>query len=166
MTPSDRRLCHLRRSVHLAEPIDQVFAFFADAANLQRMTPPWLDFRIVTPPPIRMCEGALIDYRLKVRGLPMRWRTRIDAWEPPYRFADTQVRGPYSVWMHEHRFEPAPDGGAYCHDHVRYRVPGGPLAPLLHRLWVRRDVEAIFDYRTRQLAKLFSARDDDARTAA
>jgi ligand-binding SRPBCC domain-containing protein len=110
-----------------------------------------LDFRVVTPEPIEMQVGTLIDYRLKLRGLPFGWRTRITAWEPPHRFEDTQLKGPYRLWVHEHTFEPHPQG-TLCTDRVRYAVPGGPL---VHWLLVRRDVEAIFDYRERVLRDIF-----------
>lgn len=128
-----------------------MFPFFADARNLERITPPWLRFRILTPGPIEMRVGALIDYRLRIRGVPVRWRTRIAAWEPPHRFVDEQVRGPYRRWVHEHTFEPT-DGGTLCRDRVEYAVPGGAL---IARLLVRPDVERIFAYRRAVLASLF-----------
>ena len=124
-----------------------VFPFFADAANLERITPPWLRFRIPTPLPIDMRAGALIDYRLRLRGVPVRWRTEITAWEPPHRFVDEQLRGPYRWWVHEHRFEPI-EGGTLATDRVEYGVPGGRLA---QRLLVGRDLERIFRYRQQAL---------------
>jgi ligand-binding SRPBCC domain-containing protein len=129
---------------------EAVFDFFADAANLQVITPDWLRFRILTPRPIVLCAGALIDYRLRIHGLPVRWRTEITAWEPPHRFVDEQRRGPYRLWIHEHRFTPQ-EGGTLCSDHVRYAVPGGEI---VHRLWVRRDVEKIFAFRRQKLIAL------------
>ena len=135
----------------LPRPRAEVFPFFADAANLERLTPPWLEFRILTPRPVAMREGALIDYRLRIRGVPVRWRTRIAAWEPPDRFVDEQVRGPYRLWVHEHLFVER-DGGTLCRDEVRYAVPGGAL---VDRLLVRPDVERIFAWRRRALAELF-----------
>jgi ligand-binding SRPBCC domain-containing protein len=135
----------------LPRPLAELFPFFADAANLERITPPWLSFHVLTPAPVEMRPGALIDYRLKVRGIPLRWRTRIAVWEPPGRFVDEQVRGPYRRWVHEHTFlERA--GGTLCRDHVRYAVPGGEL---VHRWLVRPDVERIFAYRQQALARLF-----------
>ena len=130
---------------------EALFPFFADAANLDALTPPWLHFRIVTPPPIVLREGALIDYRLRVRGLPLRWRTRINEWNPPHTFVDEQVRGPYRLWIHVHLFE-AHDGGTLATDHVRYAVP---FDFLVHRWLVRRDVESIFQYRAEALRKRF-----------
>ena len=137
----------------LPQPVEKVFAFFSDPANLDAITPPWLSFRTVTPMPITMGNGTLIDYRLKVRGLPMGWRSRISAWEPPHRFIDEQIRGPYSLWIHEHTFT-AKDGGTAIGDRVRYATP---FDFLVHRLMVRPDIERIFAHRTHVLSKLFGA---------
>jgi ligand-binding SRPBCC domain-containing protein len=123
-------------------PPEEVFPFFADAGNLERITPPWLRFRIVAAPQ-RLDLGSLIDYRLRVRGVPVRWRTEITAWEPPHRFVDDQVRGPYRWWRHEHLFEDV-DGGTRAVDRVDYAPPGGRVA---NRLLVQRDLERIFAYR-------------------
>jgi len=133
-------------------PPDQLFPFFADAANLDAITPSWLHFQIVTPLPIAMKTGALIDYRLRVRGLPVRWRTRISAWQPPYRFMDEQLRGPYRQWIHEHTFE-AREGGTLARDRVCYAVP---LDFLLHRWFVRPDIERIFRFRSEALRRRFA----------
>jgi len=129
----------------------ELFPFFADAGNLDALTPPWLHFRIVTPTPIAMCEGALIDYRLRVRGVPLRWRTRINVWQPPHRFVDEQLRGPYRQWIHEHTFE-ASRRGTLARDHVRYAVP---LDFLMHRWFVRPDIERIFRFRSEALRRKF-----------
>jgi len=141
----------LRSELWLPRPLDDVFPFFADASNLQKITPPWLDFRIATPGEIEMREGALIDYRLKVRGIPLRWRSEIAVWEPPWRFVDKQVRGPYRLWNHEHRFEEK-DGGTLVIDEVEYSVYGGEL---IRKLLVARDVQKIFDYRTERMREIF-----------
>jgi ligand-binding SRPBCC domain-containing protein len=135
----------------LPRPRAEVFPFFADAANLQAITPPWVGFTIVTPLPVEMRVGAIIDYRLRIRGLSVRWKTEITAWDPPFRFADEQRKGPYRQWIHEHHFEEK-DGGTLVIDHVRYRAPGGQL---VERLLVRPDVERIFAFRKQRLAELF-----------
>lgn len=135
-----------------------VFPFFSDAGNLERLTPDSLKFEIITPQPIEMKAGALIDYRLKIRGLPVKWRTEISVWEPPFCFVDRQVRGPYRWWIHEHRFEER-DGGTWCTDTVRYGVPGGAL---INWLVVERDVRKIFEFRQRQLMNLFGANENSA----
>ena len=150
------RLREFTAALWLPLPPSEIFPFFSNAANLDAITPPWLDFRIVTPPPIAMCEGALIDYRLRVHFLPLRWRTRINIWEPPYRFVDEQVRGPYYQWIHEHTFEPSA-GGTLARDFVRYAAP---LDFLTHRWLVRPDVEKIFAYREQALLKRFSSLQD------
>ncbi len=132
---------------------EEVFPFFSDAGNLERITPELLQFHVVTPLPIEMRDGALIDYRLKVHGFPIRWRTRIESWDPPRQFVDTQLRGPYALWYHKHRFMPA-DGGTLCVDEVDYRPRGGPLASLINRLFVQKDVTAIFHYRQRVIREI------------
>ena len=130
---------------------EEVFPFYSDAFNLEELTPPMLRFRVNTPPPIEMRAGVEIDYRLKLHGLPMRWRSRITAWEPPYRFVDEQVRGPYRRWVHEHTFTPQ-DGGTLIRDVVEYDVLGGWI---IDRLMVRPDLRKIFAYRQEQLARIF-----------
>lgn len=142
-------------TMRLNAPIDEVFAFFADARNLEAITPPFLRFVVLTPAPVTMAPGTLIDYRLSLRGLPVRWRTRIDVWEPPFRFVDVQIRGPYRLWHHEHTF--SGEGNAtICLDRVRYAVPGGPgLERLIERIAVRGDVRRIFAYRHDRLVERF-----------
>lgn len=130
---------------------NEVFDFFADAFNLEAITPPWLSFSVKTPAPIVMSTGTLIDYRLRLHGIPITWQTLISVWEPPFRFVDQQLRGPYRVWHHEHTFEEQ-DGGTLVRDTVDYAVPGGAF---IHWLLVRRDVSRIFDYRTQQLKAYF-----------
>lgn len=151
--PQDRGLFRLESELLVAAPLEDVFAFFANARNLETMTPPWIRFRIDTPQPIDMHAGTVIDYRLRIRGLPLRWRTVIPIWEPPQRFVDEQVRGPYRYWRHEHRFEQC-DGGTLVSDTVDYRVPGGRL---VNRWFVQPDVERIFRYRLAKLAEVFRA---------
>ncbi|TSA39636.1 CDP-paratose 2-epimerase [bacterium] len=136
----------------IAKPLDEVFAFFSDVANLERITPPFLNFKILTPG-VEMTLGARIDYQIRLHGLPIRWKTRISAWEPPFRFVDEQLSGPYRQWIHEHTFKAVP-GGVLMRDLVRYAVPGGVLAPMIHGLFVRRDLERIFAYRQAHIEKI------------
>ena len=142
----------LERTQVLPRPPGEVFAFFAEARNLEAITPAWLRFRILEAPE-RLGRGAALRYRLRLFGAPIGWRTEIAGWAPPRGFTDVQVAGPYPLWVHEHRFTPA-DGGTEVYDHVRYRVPGGPLAPLAQRLFVRGWLDEIFDYRRDRLAEL------------
>ena len=145
----------LQRTQVLPARPDEVFAFFADARNLEAITPSFLRFRVVTPGPITMREGALIDYRLRLHGIPIRWRTRIEVWEPPLRFVDAQLRGPYRSWRHEHTFSAAPGGGTLMRDRVDYELPLGPLGAIAHALFVRRDLARIFDHRASAVASYF-----------
>jgi ligand-binding SRPBCC domain-containing protein len=130
---------------------ESLFLFFTDAANLDAITPPWLHFEILTPLPITMREGALIDYRLRLRGIPLRWRTRINLWRPPQLFVDEQIRGPYRKWVHEHVFEPK-DGGTSVRDKVRYAVS---LDFVVNQWLVRPDIERIFQFRAEALKRRF-----------
>ena len=132
---------------------EEVFSFFANAHNLESLTPPWLQFQVVTPDPIEMRAGTLIDYRIRLHGFPIRWRTEITVWEPPHRFVDVQLKGPYRLWHHTHTFQEA-EGGTLCGDQVRYRPWGGAL---MNWLFVERDIERIFRYRQRRLKELFGA---------
>jgi len=138
----------LRREQWIPRPLDEVFAFFSDARNLGEITPSWLGFRILTPGPIRIAAGTRIRYRLSWHGIPVNWTTEIRQWEPPFRFVDVQLEGPYRLWHHTHRFE-SKDCGTRMTDIVRYRLPFGIVGRGVHFLKVRRDVERIFDYRFR-----------------
>ncbi|MEZ6187365.1 MAG: SRPBCC family protein [Planctomycetota bacterium] len=140
--------------------LDDVFAFFADARNLEALTPPWLQFQILTEGEIPMQEGALIDYRIKLHGVPLRWRTRISAWEPPGFFVDEQIKGPYTLWRHAHTFEALDAETTRVLDRVDYAHWGGPL---IERWFVRPDLERIFAYRAEALARRFGAREPAAR---
>lgn len=134
---------------------DEIFEFYADAFNLEAITPPWLRFRVVTPPPIHMAAGTLIEYRLALHRIPLRWLTRIEAWEPAERFVDVQVRGPYRLWHHTHTFE-RHEQGTRIRDRVRYALPLGVLGELAHGVLIRRELERIFDFRGRALAQRFT----------
>src|SRR5690349_12360392 len=128
----------LERTQRVELSIAETFAFYGDALNLERITPPWLGFEVTTPRPIEMGVGTLIEYRLKLHRVPIRWRTRIEAWEPPRRFVDAQVKGPYSLWEHTHTFEEDGPEATIIRDRVRYSIPFGPLRELAERLLVRR----------------------------
>ena len=147
------KIYELRTEVLLPKPISEVFPFFADACNLEALTPEWLRFTVTIPGPIEMRVGTKIDYNLKVRGLPIRWKSEITAWEPPFRFVDEQRKGPYRQWIHEHTFCEV-EGGTLTADYVQYAVPGGEL---IHWLVVKGDVERIFRYRREKMAEIFGA---------
>jgi ligand-binding SRPBCC domain-containing protein len=146
----------LERRQRVKLPIAEAFEFYGDAFNLERITPPFLGFRVTTPRPIEMGAGTLIEYRLRLHGVPVRWRTRIATWEPPHRFVDVQLSGPYALWHHTHTFEPDGDDAVWIGDRVRYAIPYGPLGALADSLLVRRDVEQIFDYRRDAVARLLA----------
>ncbi|HUX06677.1 MAG TPA: SRPBCC family protein [Acidobacteriota bacterium] len=143
--------------IELAEPREKVFEFFSKAENLDLLTPPWLNFRFITPLPIEMRAGAIIEYKLRLYGVPVRWKTEITKWQPPLQFEDTQARGPFKFWVHRHSFEEK-DGGTLMRDRVEYAVPGWILEPLVHGLFVRRSVERIFEFRRRRLSEIFTVR--------
>lgn len=136
----------IRREQVLPGTPDQVFPFFADARNLEAITPPLLRFEVVTPGDIPLRVGTLIQYRLTLHGVGVNWLTSIQDWDPPHRFVDVQVRGPYALWHHVHEFEPHPDG-TLMRDVVHYAIGFGPIGELARRAFVARDVEAIFDFR-------------------
>mgnify|MGYP003349049391 FL=1 len=145
----------IRREIWLPHSREEVFEFFSAARNLEQITPPLLKFEVLTPEPIPMGEGTLIDYRLRVHGLPLRWRTKITRWNPPYQFADIQLKGPYQLWDHTHTFLEE-NGGTRMIDEVVYELPFGPLGDVVHALSVRRDVEEIFRYRNSVIGTLFA----------
>ncbi len=143
----------LERRQRIELPVQRAFEFYAEARNLAVITPPWMGFEVITLGPIEMRPGALIDYRLKLHGVPLRWRTRIDVWEPPVRFVDVQVRGPYALWEHTHTFERDGEQAVLIGDRVRYSIPLGPLGRIAHATFVKRDLKRIFDYRERAVVE-------------
>jgi ligand-binding SRPBCC domain-containing protein len=150
------RVHRLEREQLIPAPIERVVEFFADAANLDAITPPWLRFRIETPLPIAMGDDVRIDYELRLVGIPMRWRTRIVEWRPPYGFVDRQEHGPYALWEHTHRFLPC-SAGVLMGDVVRYALPFGPIGHAAHRLAVRAALAAIFDFRFDRIRERFGS---------
>lgn len=147
------RVYELSRSQVVHRGREDVFAFFASAENLEMLTPPWLQFQIVSPRPVHMQTGTRIEYVLRLHGFAIDWTSEITAWEPPFRFVDEQRRGPYRLWVHEHRFEEAANGTRVI-DHIRYAVPGGAL---VHRFLVAPDLDRVFGFRRDRLAALFGA---------
>jgi ligand-binding SRPBCC domain-containing protein len=145
------RVQRLRRGLH------ETFELFERPENLPRITPPWLDLRILTPGPIAMARGLVIDYRVRVMGVRTHWRSLISEYDPPHAFRDVQVIGPYRLWDHRHRFR-RDGGGTLIEDFVVYQPPLGPLGALLHRLSIRRQLEAIFEFRRRRVEQLLAPR--------
>lgn len=145
----------LTRELTLDLPIEKVFAFFTDAGNLERITPPELNFHIITPQPIGIKKGALIDYKLKVRGFPVTWKTEISEWNPPHDFVDRALTSPYRQWIHKHTFTRIETDKTLIEDEVRYRLPFEPLGDLAH-WFVRRELDYIFDYRQKIVAEILS----------
>ena len=143
---------HLRSDLWLPRPLHEVFAFFSDAANLGALTPPWLHFRILTAQPIAMHRGTLIEYRIRLHGIPISWQSEISVWDPPRQFVDVQRRGPYRRWEHTHAFADE-RGGTTVGDVVRFEVPVGWLADRL----VMREVKKIFAFRRQVLLQRFGS---------
>lgn len=146
---------NLTQECFIKHPVEAVFDFFSKAENLNLITPPELHFKILTSLPVEMKKGALIDYKIKLNGIPFKWRTEITAWEPPFRFVDEQIKGPYKVWIHEHTFTQTPEG-AIIKDSVDYIPKGGIFEPIIHSLLVRKKLEHIFDYRQNKLSLIFA----------
>ena len=142
----------LRRQV-IPKPLDAVFGFFESPANLERITPAEVGFNILTPQPITMRTGAVLDYTIRLFGIPVRWTTQIVGYDPPYRFADVALKSPYSFWHHTHSFEPTP-GGTVMTDQVKYVMPFGWIGQIAHALFVKRRLEKIFDYRAEVIEQL------------
>jgi len=151
--PLERRFSAVQ---FVPKPLAEVFNFFSQAENLETITPPWLLFRIVGMSTPSMGSGTLIDYKLKIHGVPVLWQSKIEAWDPPRAFVDTQTKGPYSKWHHTHRFESVP-GGTLVMDEVVYRMPGGFLGNALGGSFVRGDVETIFGHRRNKIEEILGA---------
>lgn len=145
----------LIRETILNGSIEEVFDFFSKAENLDKITPPILGFRIITPLPVEMKKGTLIDYKIKLNGIPFNWQTEITKWDPPHSFEDTQLKGPYKMWVHEHKFIER-NNKTFMTDTVRYISPGGVFEFIPHNLFVKKKVNLIFDYRQKIFDELFS----------
>jgi ligand-binding SRPBCC domain-containing protein len=145
----------LERNTFIPRSREEVFAFFSDAGNLQKLTPAFLHFHMITPQPINMQAGTLIDYQLQLYGIPVRWRTLIRTFEPVTSFSDVQLKGPYRLWHHHHEFKEVP-GGTEMRDTVDYEIPFGPLGAIARWLFVRRTLESIFDYRATVITSVFA----------
>jgi hypothetical protein len=143
----------LERRQYVDLPLDEVFAFFAEARNLERITPSWLRFEVLTPEPVQMAPGAVVDYRLTLHGIALGWTSQIELWEPGRQFVDRAIRGPFSLWHHRHRFA-ASGEGTIVSDEVHYAPPLGILGELAHPLFVQRDLERIFEFRRQAVAEL------------
>jgi ligand-binding SRPBCC domain-containing protein len=146
---------HFHSEQWIGRPVDEVFAFFSDANNLEAITPRQLNFHILTPGPIRLAAGARIDYQLKLYGIPLKWATLIESWDPPHQFVDVQLRGPYKMWRHTHRFV-SEGAGTRIVDDVDNELPFGPLGRLVDVLRTRREVAGIFAHRSVDIARRFS----------
>ncbi len=144
----------LEREQIIQRSREEVFEFFADAGNLERITPPELNFHITTPQPIDVKKGTLIDYELKLRGIPLTWKTEITQWNPPFDFVDTALRSPYKQWIHLHTFEEGARGETIMKDIVRYRLPLEPLGDIAH-FYVKKELKYIFDYRCKVIEEIF-----------
>ena len=140
----------------LPAPIEKVFGFFSRAENLELLTPPFLHFKILSPTPAPMHSGTRIEYRIRLHGIPMKWVTEITCWEPGVRFVDVQLSGPFRLWRHEHRFEAVGDSTRML-DHLTYSIPGSIFAPLANALFVRRQIRAIFAYRSAAIRRVFQS---------
>lgn len=146
----------LEREQIIPRPRRETFAFFGDAFNLERLTPPFLRFRILTPPPITMRAGTRIEYRLALFGVAFNWKTRIESWTPDESFADLQLAGPYALWQHTHTFAEVAPHQTLMRDRVEYRIPYGVIGRIAHALFVKRTLKEIFDYRAGMTARLLA----------
>jgi len=143
----------IEREQIVRAPLEDVFEFFSQARNLELLTPPWLRFEVLTPEPVQMRTGTLIEYRLRLHGVPMRWVSVIEEWEPGERFVDRQLKGPYRLWHHTHEFE-RHDDGTLVRDRVEYEIPLGSLGKVAQLLFIGRDLTRVFDYRRESVHEL------------
>jgi ligand-binding SRPBCC domain-containing protein len=154
------KIYHFQTQLWLPHRREKIFEFFSDPRNLERLTPAWLRFELVGISPTTQQWGTLIDYRLRIRGIPVRWQSEISVWDPPRRFVDKQIRGPYRLWVHEHMFS-EDAGGTRVADHVRYSVPGGSI---VQKWLVAPDLQRIFRHRHGVLRAIFNPRDETPNT--
>ena len=150
----------IETSQYIKRSLAEVFDYFSRPENLAEITPSELNFRILTPQPLEMKQGTIIDYTIKLFKIPIHWRTLITVFEPPYRFVDEQIKGPYKLWHHTHIFKEI-TGGVEIHDSVSYSIPFGLLGRLLHAVWIRRDLERIFEHRKNVIDQIFSRNNED-----
>ena len=153
----------LNRKLTIHRPVAEVFDFFSDAGNLERITPKELNFHIITPRPIEMRKGTLIDYQLGLYGIPVKWRTEITVWDPPFEFVDIQLNGPYSQWVHRHTFKAVSPDETLIEDEVKYRLPLAPLSDIAH-FFVRRQLDLIFDHRQEVVAEILALKSGEPTT--
>jgi ligand-binding SRPBCC domain-containing protein len=149
-----------RNEMLISRNRETVFAFFSDAANLNRITPNWLHFQILNPE-VKLQKGSLIKYRLRLRGIPIKWISEISEWNPPDYFVDTQIKGPYRTWIHKHEFIPDRDSTRMI-DEVQYLVPGAFLEPVINKFFVEPDIRRIFEFRTKTIEKIFQSEKSSA----
>ncbi len=149
------RIHRIEREQVLDRPLAEVFAFFSEAHNLELITPKWLSFEVLSTDPVEMGAGTVIEYRLRLHGVPCRWMSRIESWDLERGFADRQLRGPYRLWRHRHEFA-ASGEATVVRDHVEYALPFGALGELAHMAFVRRDLRRIFDFRHEAAARLLA----------
>lgn len=154
LTKKLNRMFTLKRIQLIEQPVTDVFNFFQRPENLARITPPWLDFKILTSSPVRMTEEAIIDYTIRWIKIPIRWKTKITEYNPPHSFVDQQIRGPYTFWHHTHTFEKTKRGTRMT-DTVRYALPMWIVGDFMHELVVRKQLNDIFDYRERAIDSIF-----------
>ena len=144
----------LQRETFVAKPIQEVFNFFSKTENLILITPAHLNFKIATPGPILMAKGTMIDYKLKLYGIPFKWKTEITAWQAPFTFTDKQLKGPYLKWIHQHQFEER-EGGTLMTDRVEYAIPGWIIEPLIYTFFIKGNIDAIFNFREKSVTEIF-----------